>query len=97
MERKDPLADFQEQAMNGSLRWLASALAILGVGFLVWTYFDHSDWEVFFPIHLKGAAVFWVMGFATVFWLTIAVVNWRNWKRKKNTGPADPLHSRDPR
>jgi hypothetical protein len=97
MEQKDPakkdlpdptfsLADYRAQCTNGSLRWVATVLAGAGLGFFAWSCFDQGEQEVFFPIHLKGRALYWVMGIATAFWLLMAVVNWKNWKKKKQIG-----------
>jgi hypothetical protein len=87
-DKKDSLnptsghAHFFVQATSGPLRWLATILTIAGFIFLIWTFFDRGEHEVFFPFHLKGRELYWTMGIATAFWLLMAIVNWKNWKRK---------------
>ena len=76
-------AQFLAQATSGPLRWLATILAVAGFIFLIWTFFDRGEHEVFFPFHLKGRELYWTMGIATAFWLLMAIVNWKNWKKKK--------------
>jgi hypothetical protein len=76
-------ADFRVQLTGGRLRWFASVLAVANGGLLVY-FFNHKDKaEIDFPIIITGPAAIWIMAVTFVILVAIAVVNWRNWLRKK--------------
>lgn len=79
-------ADFWLQATGGRLRWIASVCAVLSAGLFIYTFTQGDKAEVDFPIVLKGQAALWTVGGALVVWVAIAVVNWRNWFRRKSKG-----------
>jgi hypothetical protein len=72
-------ADFAAEVSGGSLRWLATVLAIASLGLLIYYIFDKQEPEMDFPFQLKGAAVYWMVGGAFIIWLLLAIVNWTKW------------------
>ena len=84
-------ADFHKQAFGGSLRWLATILAVAATGLLILFLLGKETPEVHFPFHLKGGAVLWTMGGAGLVWAVIAIVNWISWLkcRPTKTPPAN--------
>jgi hypothetical protein len=76
-------ADFSAQLTGGRLRWFASILAVANAGLLVY-FFTHKDKaEIDFPIIIIGPAAIWIMVATFVVLAAIAVVNWKNWLKKK--------------
>lgn len=78
-------ADFRLQLTGGRLRWFASVLALLSAGFFVYLLTQGDKAELYFPFVITGQAAFWTIGIAFLIWTAIAVVNWRNWSRRKKS------------
>ena len=71
----------------GRGRWLYSTLAALSVAAIVWIWFG-GRFEIHYPIHLSGSAARYAVGVVAALWIILAVVNWRNWIRRKRTSRA---------
>ena len=82
-DRTYDLADFQAQLSGGSMRWLASLLAIGSFGLLLFFATSSKEPEIDFPFHFKGKSVLWISGIAFVVWLAISIVTWKKWLKKK--------------
>ena len=78
------LADYRAQLIGGRMRWLATVLAIVSIGLLIDIFSEGDKAEFYFPIHVKGRAALWRIGIAFVIWSAIAIVNWKNWLKRKN-------------
>jgi hypothetical protein len=76
-------SDFVGQLFGGPLRWLATMLALASLALWVFLFIDKKEPEIDFPFHLKGLAVLWVVGLAFFIWLTLAIINWRKWTKRK--------------
>jgi hypothetical protein len=77
------LAAFGRDLTGGSLRWIATALAALGTGFVVYQVCCSTDVEVAYPIHRRGRACSWTSVGALVLWGSLGIVNWVGWLRAK--------------
>lgn len=77
-------ADFHKQAFGGSLRWLATVLALAAGGLLVAFLLGKETPEVYFPFHLKSRAVLWVTGGGGLIWALLAIVNWISWSKRRH-------------
>lgn len=71
--------DFKRDLSSGQLRWLATLLALANIGLLAFTAFDSEEPVMYFPVHTRGAVVWWVFSFTLLVWTVLAVVNWRTW------------------
>lgn len=86
-------ADFSLQLTGGRLRWFASVLSVVSAGFFVYLLTQGDKAVLYFPFVIAGQAAFWTIGMAFLILTAIAVVNWRNWLRRKkdtakrSTGP----------
>lgn len=78
-------ADFMLQLTGGRLRWFASVLAVASAGLFIDMLIQGDKAELDFPVTIKGPATLCPLGIAFVILAAIAVVNWKNWfKRKKD-------------
>jgi|GEM_PF-5823689 len=78
-------ADFVVQLTGGSLRWLASILAVLSLGLFVFLIFNGKEPEIYYPVHLKGKVVLWMVVLSFAVWLLLSIWNWRSWLKSKRT------------
>jgi hypothetical protein len=76
-------ADFRLQVTGGRLRWFASVLALASAGLFVYLLAQGDKAGIDFPVIITGQAALWIVGIAFIIWVAIAVVNWKNWFRKK--------------
>lgn len=76
-------ADFRLQLTGGRLRWIASFLATASAGLFVYLLIQGDKAGIDFPFVITGKAAFWTVGMAFVAWAALAVVNWRNWFRRR--------------
>jgi len=77
-------ADYWIQLTGGRMRWLATVFAVASIGLFLDVLVEGDKAEFYFPIHVRGRAALWTTGFASVIWIVLAIVNWRNWLRRKN-------------
>ncbi len=78
-------ADFHLQLTGGRLRWFATVFGVISAGLFIYLLTEGDKAELDFPFIIKGRAAFWTVGVVFAVWALIAVVNWRNWlKRKKD-------------
>lgn len=75
-------AEFRRQLTGGGLRWVATVLAVLSPVALALVLAD-EEWRAYVPIPISGPAAVWIVAGATVVWGVLAVVNWRNWLRRR--------------
>lgn len=78
-------ADFRAQLAGGRLRWFASVIAVLAAGLFVYLLAKGDKAEIDFPVVVTGPAAAWIVGISFLIIAAIAVVNWRNWFKKKNS------------
>ena len=76
-------ADFKNDAFGGRLRWFASLCAAASIGMLLWFWCGSQVPMIYFPLNLAGAKVVWAVAASAIFWLVIAVWNWRAWSKKR--------------
>ena len=66
------------------MRWLATVFAVASLGLFVDVLFERDKAEFYFPIHVRGRAALWTTGTAVVIWTAVAIVNWKNWLKRKD-------------
>jgi hypothetical protein len=76
-------ADFRVQTFGGRMRWLASILALAGLGLFAYLLTEGRNARLDFPFQIKGQAALWTVGIAFAIWFAIAVLNWMAWSKKK--------------
>ncbi len=98
MSQKDPenkdildpsfnFSDFLIQTTGGRLRWLATIIGMISIGFFVYLICTDKSGAIYFPFHIEGDAAFWMIGIATIVWVALAIINWIAWFRKRNNIP----------
>ena len=70
---------FKKDMTSGQLRWMATVLSVVNAGLLAFDFLFSEEHELYFPIHLKGAAVVWLLSATLLVWSSLAFVNWKNW------------------
>ena len=76
-------ADFWLQLTGGRLRWFASVLATASVGVFIYMLTDGWQAELF-PFHIYGLPAYLIVGISFVVWTSVAVLNWKRWRNRKN-------------
>ena len=78
------VADFRVQLSGGRLRWLASVLAVVSIGFFAYLLTEGEKAEIDLRgFHITGHAALWTIGIAFVIWAVIAIMNWKARSGKK--------------
>lgn len=78
-------AQFKSELASGKLRWLASVLALLNLGLLIFSFYDDEPAEMHYPVHLKGNYLLVVFSVTLIIWTYLAVKNWRFHLKNKNS------------
>jgi len=76
-------ADFWLQLTGGRLRWFAIIFAVASAGVFIYLLTQGKDAELF-PFDIRGLPAFLIIGISFVLWVTVAILNWKNWRRRKN-------------
>lgn len=80
------ISRFKHDLTSGKLRWLATVLALLNVGLLVFSFYDSSAApEIHYPVHLKGKYVFVALFITLFIWTFLAFKNWEFHLKNKNS------------
>jgi hypothetical protein len=79
----DDLSKFKRDLTTGQLRWLSTILAIANLGLLIFLAFDSEEPAIYFPVLIKGQAVWWILSGTLMAWFALAVKNWLSWVEKK--------------
>ena len=72
------LADFKRELTAGRLRWVATVLAVVNLGAVIWFSIDPKQAIAYFPIRIQGMTVTIVLYATLVLWSALAAINWRN-------------------
>lgn len=81
--RKTKLSAYANQLFGGSLRWPCTILFVLSVGLVIYFLCDKEIVEVYFPVHLKGQAVWWFIAVAILVYAVLGIINWNSWLNRK--------------
>lgn len=76
------IANYTNQMFGGGLRWFATILAILSLGYFAFLKITGVTTEVYFPIRLSGESVTWVLAASVAVWTIIALINWHYWRKR---------------
>lgn len=69
---------FLHELFGGSLRWIATILAVVAALFLACMLAGYLPAEAYWPVRVSGTTAALLVVVALVFWSVIAVVNWRS-------------------
>lgn len=77
-------AHLKQELLGGELRWLFTFFAVVAVGALAYFLARPAEAVVYFPLYIRGTAAISVLTVAAIVLTAIALVNWRNWRRRPN-------------
>lgn len=75
---------FLHELSGGSLRWIATILAVVAALFLASILAGNLPAESYWPVRARGTTATVLVVVALVFWCVIAVVNWRSHARRRH-------------
>ena len=69
---------FLHELFGGSLRWIATTLAVVAALFLACIVAGYLPAEASWPVRVRGTTATLLVVVALVFWSVLAVVNWHS-------------------
>jgi hypothetical protein len=82
---REDLRAFGRELFGGTLRWLATVLAVVAALFLVCMLAGYLPAEAHWPVRARGTTATMLVLVALIFWSVIAVVNWRSHAGRRHT------------
>jgi hypothetical protein len=76
-------SELNKQLASGRGRWFFTLLAGVSIGLFVYSNLSDEEPVIYFPVMIRGAAVWWILLSALILWAGLAILNWISWYRKK--------------